>query len=35
MTETCDRCGEEVEYVYGYIAGDPEWLCDECHPEMV
>jgi hypothetical protein len=35
MTARCDRCETDVEHVWRYTgAGETEWLCPDCHPDM-
>jgi hypothetical protein len=35
MPARCERCGAETEQVWEHHSNDgPEWLCQECHPEM-
>jgi hypothetical protein len=35
MSARCDRCGTETAQIWESPSSDePEWLCQECHPEM-
>jgi hypothetical protein len=35
MPARCEQCGSETEQVWESHGSDgPEWLCQECHPEM-